>query len=117
MALPSSMSGVPRGLPGGTSVSRGAGTDTTRPRVLYLIHGHAQRVAGGAERHALELFRGIRASGSFAPILLARSRDEDPRRSGTPGYVLEPPDHLLLHSAGAPGAWDRFLGQPRARPI
>jgi glycosyltransferase involved in cell wall biosynthesis len=85
--------------------------------VLYLIHGHAQRVAGGAERHALELFRGIRASGSFAPILLARTGDEDRRRSGTPFSVFEPPDQLLLHSSGAPGEWDSFLGQRRDRAI
>src|SRR5881409_3029032 len=43
-----------------------------RKKVLYVCHGHPNIRPGGAETYALELYEGMRASGEFEPIFLAR---------------------------------------------
>jgi glycosyltransferase involved in cell wall biosynthesis len=44
-------------------------------KVLYIAHGHAEEIPGGAERFAYELFHGMRASGEFEAWLLCRTHD------------------------------------------
>lgn len=42
-------------------------------RVLYIAHNHVSAAPGGVEVYASELYEGLRQSGQFEPILLARS--------------------------------------------
>src|SRR3954470_16150482 len=42
-------------------------------RVLYFVHNHPAIVPGGAETYALELYRGMKQSSLYDPVLVARS--------------------------------------------
>src|SRR4051794_40201836 len=53
-------------------------------KVLYVLHNHPSVRPGGAEAYAFELYRAMRSSGEFDPLLLARIG---------PTPVFRPPQH------------------------
>lgn len=59
----------------------------SKKRLLYICHNHPSIMPGGAETYALELYDGMRASGEFEPLFVAR---RDPSNSGgmRPGAPL-----------------------------
>jgi glycosyltransferase involved in cell wall biosynthesis len=64
--------------------------NTSRKRVLYVVHGHPVVRPGGAEGYALELYEAMRdSSQEFEPVLLAR---------------VGPPHSASLSHQGAPTA-------------
>src|SRR5687767_6638683 len=62
-------------------------------KVLFVIHNHPSARPGGSEAYTLELYRAMRESDEFEPILLARL--------GEPNVRLPPPVHpgtpFLVH--------------------
>ncbi len=76
-------------------------------RVLYISHDHPSIHVGGAEVFTYELFCAMRESGSFEPILLARTAASGHRyRSGTPFFsVDQDPNQILWAPEDFDGFW------------
>src|SRR5437762_11124486 len=71
-----------------------------KKRVLYVLHNHPSLAPGGAETYAMDVYRALRRSEEFEPLLLARA---DPSRYAGAGADAEvrfaafagDPDQLL----------------------
>ncbi|MCP5119157.1 MAG: glycosyltransferase family 4 protein, partial [bacterium] len=76
-------------------------------RVLYISHDHPSIHVGGAEVFTYELFCAMRESGSYQPVLLARTVDTGHRlRAGTPFFsVDDDPDQILWAPEEFDGFW------------
>ncbi len=76
-------------------------------RVLYISHDHPSIHVGGAEVFTYELYRAMRESGAFEPVLLARTVASGHRfRSGTPFFAVgEDPNQVLWSPAEFDGFW------------
>lgn len=70
-----------------------------KPRVLYITNNHPTLSVGGVEVYSYDLYRGMRATGAFEPIFLARTHDSSyPPRDATPFYGVEDDPDLVLWS-------------------
>ena len=60
----------------------------SKRRVLFVVHNHPAVRPGGAEAYALELYRAMRESAAYEPVLVARvgphGEIEPPRHPGAP---------------------------------
>ena len=76
-------------------------------RVLYISHDHPSIHVGGAEVFTYELFCAMRETGTFAPVLLARTGASGHRfRSGTPFFAVgDDPDQVLWAPEDFDGFW------------
>jgi glycosyltransferase involved in cell wall biosynthesis len=91
-----------------------------RPRVLFVSHNHPSVRPGGAEVYALELYAGIRDSGLFEPVLLARagppvSSLDRPLNGSRLSTVDSDPNQYFFHTDGADYDW--LLGTSRDKSI
>jgi glycosyltransferase involved in cell wall biosynthesis len=82
----------------------------TRPRILFVAANHPAIRPGGAERHALEVFEGVREGGRFDAKLLARSGPPfsaaaPPRHGGPITQFGDDPDQYLLHMDASDFDW------------
>jgi glycosyltransferase involved in cell wall biosynthesis len=81
----------------------------SKPRVLYVCHGHPSLRPGGAEVYALELYRGMREQGEFEPVFLAkgsRGSGDLPWHPGTQfGLVDGEANQYLLSANGYHFDW------------
>jgi len=88
-----------------------------KPRVLYVAHNHPDIFPGGAELHALEVYRAVAAGGQFEPYLLACTRQRG--RRGHDGTVFRTAGddrrQTLLYAD--PLEFDYFFGQSRNRHV
>src|SRR5436309_6912686 len=72
--------------------------------VLFFAHAHPSVRAGGAEQYAYELYRGLRSSDEFDPVLVSRvgpaaTGDPAPPHPGTRlGGVDGDPGQVLLYT-------------------
>jgi hypothetical protein len=73
-----------------------------KPKVLYILHNHAELHPGGSEMYVAELYEGMRESSEFEPVLVARAgSDERVRRVPHPGAPFgmldrDPNQYLVL---------------------
>lgn len=70
-------------------------------KVLYVLHNHPIVRPGGAEAYALELYRAMRRSSEFEPILVARAGPSGdtspPRHAGAPFMsVADDPNEFFV---------------------
>ena len=77
------------------------------PRVLYISHDHPSIQVGGAEVFTYELYRAMRESGRFEPVLVARTAASGHRhRAGTPFFSVDgDPNQVLWSPAEFDGFW------------
>jgi glycosyltransferase involved in cell wall biosynthesis len=54
----------------------------SRKKVLFVLHNHPSLGPGGAEAYALNLFRALRESGDYEPLVVARASPDNPRAVG-----------------------------------
>jgi glycosyltransferase involved in cell wall biosynthesis len=91
-----------------------------KPKVAFIVHGHPSIAPGGAEQYTLELYEGMKASGTFDPLLVARTgapfmRTPDPHIDSPFTVVPSDPNQYLLHTDLGPYNW--FLGVPLDKRI
>jgi glycosyltransferase involved in cell wall biosynthesis len=70
----------------------------SKPKVLYVVHGHPDVAPGGAEAYALQVYEAFRGSGALEPVLVARAApgpsDVHP---GTPfGLIGDDPNQYFV---------------------
>jgi glycosyltransferase involved in cell wall biosynthesis len=91
-----------------------------KDKVLYVLHNHPSVRPGGAEVYALELYKAMRLSDAFEPILLARTgppmSQSGQNHSGTVfSIVSEDTNECLIYTEAANFDW--FYGKPRGKEI
>jgi glycosyltransferase involved in cell wall biosynthesis len=89
-------------------------------KVLYVVHNHPSVRPGGAETYALELYREMKRSEEFEPILLARtgpplSRGQRSREGTLLSMVGDDPGQYFFHTEGAEYDW--FYSTSRNKSI
>ena len=91
-----------------------------KQKVLYVLHNHPSVRPGGAEVYALELYKAMRLSDEFEPILLARTGPPMSQSAQNhPGTVFstvsQDPNEYLIYTE--PANFDWFYGTPRGKGI
>jgi glycosyltransferase involved in cell wall biosynthesis len=83
-----------------------------KKRVLHVLHNHPSLAPGGAETYAMDVYRSLRRSEEFEPLLLARA---DPGRYGGAGvddetrFVAFGGDRDQLLAVVPEERYDKFL--------
>jgi glycosyltransferase involved in cell wall biosynthesis len=89
-------------------------TQTDKPKVLYISHGHPAVRPGGAEGYALDLYEEVRAGGVFEPVFLARiGPPMSPARSRDGALIsaVEGDSNQYFFYTDLEN-WDWFYGRP-----
>jgi len=91
-----------------------------KQKVLYVLHNHPGVRPGGAEVYALELYKAMRLSDEFEPVLLARTgppmSQSAQNHAGTVFTAVsqDANEHLVYTEAAN---FDWFYGSPRGKGI
>jgi glycosyltransferase involved in cell wall biosynthesis len=82
----------------------------SKRKVLYVVHNHPSVRPGGAEAYALELYEGMRESGSYEPIFVAKggppiSEMRAPHAGTRLARVNTDPNQYFFHTEGFDYDW------------